>query len=141
MYGGIKYGLLNMTADIYKQQNVQDPESGAIKREWVYWKRIPIHIDIISTEGTSISDNYKSFTEQYNEVEKIKMKSVELLSKRYRVTNIVNKSGEKLFVENDQIDSPSTIFDIESHHPRLDPLGNVLFYESNLRRSQVQSNE
>lgn len=140
MYGGIKVGLLNMQADIYRQQNVQDGSTGAIKREWVYWKRIPVHIDILTTTGTSVNDNYKDFKVEYKEIEKIKMKSIDLLSKRYRVTNIINRSGEKLFVENDQIDSPSTIFEIESHHPRLDPFGNVLFYESNLSRTQVQVN-
>lgn len=138
MYGGISTGLLNMTVDVYRQQNIQDENTGAVVRDWVFYKRIPCHIDIMNTEGTSVADNNKQFGFEYTEVFRIKMKSTEKLSKRYRLKNIKNRSGQLLFVEQDQIGEPPTVFDIESYHPRLDPFGNLLYYESNLRRSQVQ---
>ena len=141
VYGNVSIALLNMTADVYIQQNSQDPVTGQIKREWVFSKKIPCHIDIISSEGASTPDNNKKFGEVYVQEERFRLKTKERLSKRTRLTNLKNRSGEVVFLENDQIDTPPTIFEIDSHHPRLDPLGNVLYYESNLRRAGVQSNE
>lgn len=141
IYGGVAQGLLNMTADIYFQENVQDKTTGIIKRSWRYDKTIICHIDIITTEGASTPDNNKNFDREYTQEERVRMKTKERLSKRMRVSNIKNRSGEILFQEFEQIDSPPTIFEIESHHPRLDPLGNVLYFETNLRRVSVQSND
>jgi hypothetical protein len=140
-YGNVSVALLNMTADVYLQQNRQDPTTGQIKREWIFDRKIICHVDIISSEGASTPDNNKNFGEKYSQEEKFRLKTKERLSKRTRLTNLKNRSGEVIFIENDQIDTPPTIFEIESHHPRLDPLGNVLYFESNLRRVGVQSNE
>lgn len=141
MYGGVSNALLNMTADVYLQQNVQDESTGEIKREWVFDKKIICHIDIISSEGASTPDNNKIFGEKYQQEEKMRMKTKEGLSKRTRITNIRNREGQVIFIERDQIDTPPTIYEIESHHPRLDPLGYVLYFETNLRRVSVQSND
>lgn len=130
-----------MTADIYVQKNYQDPVTGVIKREWVFEKKIQCHIDILSSTGASIQDNNKEFGEKYVQEEKMRMKTKDRLSKRMRLQNFRNREGAELFVEYDQIDTPPTIFEIESHHPRLDPLGNVLYFETNLRRLGVQSND
>lgn len=140
IYGGVSSGLLNMTADIYVQRNEQDLETGAVKRSWIFFKKVPCHVDIINSQGASTPDNDKIFGKEYVQEEKIRLKTSEHLSKRMRVTNIKNRSDQSLFIEFDQVDTPPTIFEIDSHHPRLDPLGNVLYYESNLRRLSVQSN-
>ena len=141
MYGGVSNALLNMTADVYVQQNEQDPLTGSVIRKWYYDKTIICHIDIISSQGAGTPDNDKNFGKQYKEEEKARMKTKDLLSKRFRITNIKNRFGQNIFIEQDKIDAPPTIFEIESHHPRLDPLGNVLYYETNLRRTGVQDND
>ena len=130
-----------MTADVYVQQNYQDPETGVIKREWVFSKKIECHIDILSSQGASVTDNDKNFGDKYTQEEKMRMKTKDRLSKRMRLQNFRNRAGEPLFIEYDQIDAPPTIFEVESHHPRLDPLGNILYFETNLRRAGVQSND
>lgn len=137
-YGGASLALLNMTCDVYVQTQTQDVAHGTIVRDWTFSEKIPCHIDIISTSGASISDNNKTFGFVYVEEEKIKMKTKVILSKRFRITNIKNRSNEVIFLEQDKDGTPPTIFEIESHHPRLDPLGNILYYESNLRRVGVQ---
>ena len=130
-----------MTADVYVQENEQDPTTGAVVRKWNYSKTIICHIDIISSQGARTPDNDKSFGKTYSEEEKARMKTKDLLSKRFRITNIKNRFGQTLFVEQDKIDAPPTIFEIESHHPRLDPFGHILYYETNLRRVMVQDND
>jgi hypothetical protein len=141
IYGGVSTGLLNMTADVYIQQNEQDSATGAVKRTWAFFKKVQCHVDIINSQGASTPDNDKVFGKEYVQEEKIRLKTSEQLSKRMRITNIRNRSDRVLFLEFDQVDTPPTIFEIDSHHPRLDPLGNVLYFESNLRRLGVQSND
>lgn len=127
-----------MTADVYVQKNEQDPATGAVIRKWVYSKKITCHIDIISSPGARTPDNEKIFGDKYQEIEQVRMKTKDKLSKRFRITNIKNRSGELLFIEQDKVDSPPTIFEVKSYHPRLDPFGNILYYETNLDRTQVQ---
>jgi len=140
-YGSVSTALLNMSVEVFEQKNDQDPLTGEIKRKWVFKDRVACHLDISVEQGTSIAANYKKFDKEYTEEFKVKIKTIKPLSKRYRVSNFTNRAGERLFIEQDQIDEPPTIFEIESYHPRLDPLGNLLYYESNLRRVQVQSND
>lgn len=139
MYAPTSQALLNMTCMVYSQENVQDQNTGAISKKWVATKNIICHLDVISHQGSGTKDNNKTFDMIYTEEARYLLKTKEPLSKRMRIANIKNRSGQEIFMEMDKIDTPSTIFEIEAHHPRLDPLGNVLYYESNLRRVGVQT--
>lgn len=139
MYAPISQALLNMTCMVYTQENVQDPTTGAISKKWIPYKKILCHLDVISHQGAGVGDNNKRFDMIYTEEARFLLKTKERLSKRMRIANIKNRSEEEIFIEMDKIDTPSTIFEIEAHHPRLDPLGNVLYFESNLRRVGVQT--
>ena len=140
MYGRTSSALLTMKCDVYVQENKQDPSTGAIMKAWIFHKTITCHVDVIShTGGTAGKDNTKTFSDTYVEEERYLLKTQERLSKRYRISNIRNRTGSVLFTEIDRIENPPTIFEIEAHHPRFDPLGNVLYYESNMRRVGVQT--
>lgn len=139
MYGPTSQGLLNMTCMVYTQENVQDQDTGAISKKWVPMKKILCHLDVISHAGADTGDNNKNFGRVYTEEARYLLKTKEPLSKRMRISAIKNRSEKSIFLEIDKIDAPDTIFEIESHHPRLDPLGNILYYESNLRRVGVQT--
>lgn len=140
MYGSISVGLMNMTADVYSQENEQDEKSGSIVRRWAFKQNIECFVDIFSHSGSNSPENTKQFGAVYSEEEKIMLRTRIPLSKRFRVSNIRNRAGELLFLEQDKIDSPPTIFEIYSYHPRLDPFGQILYYEANIRRVNVQSN-
>lgn len=139
MYEPTSLALLNMTCIVYTQENAQDPNTGAITKKWVPNKKIICHLDVISHRGADTGDNNKRFDMIYTEEARYLLKTKERLSKRMRVANIRNRSDEEIFIEIDKIDTPATIFEIEAHHPRLDPLGNLLYFESNLRRVGVQT--
>lgn len=139
MYAPISQALLNMTCMIYTQENVQDQNTGAISKQWVATKKVLCHLDVISHKGADTADNNKSFGTIYAEEARYLLKTKEPLSKRMRISAIKNRSDQSIFLEVDKINTPDTIFEIEAHHPRLDPLGNILYYESNLRRVGVQT--
>jgi hypothetical protein len=139
--------IMNMTAQVYGQQNVQDTDTGAISRQWVFKKTIPCKIEPIQARGTNTRNDNKSFSTSNNAVAEfdeglqLKMKTLELLSKRSRIVEIRSSDGNKVFIEIDKIDQPDTIFEISSSHAILDPFGKISYYESTIHRVKVQDND
>lgn len=139
--------VMNMTADIYGQQNVQDPDTGAISRQWVYKKTVQCKIEPIKARGTNTKGDNKTFDSTnnaqggYSEGFQIKMKGLELLSKRYRIGSVRTSNGQQVFIEIDKIDQPDTIFEVTSSHAVLDPFGRISYYETTLHRVNVQDND
>lgn len=135
--------IMNMTADIYIQQNVQST-SGVMQRKWIYDKTIPCKAMPVSNKGGKSTTDDKIFTtgpSGYSEDVHVKFQSPILLSKRWRVSNIKSSDNIPVFEEQDLIGNPDTIFEIISNHPVLDPFGKVSYYEVNLRRAVIQNND
>jgi hypothetical protein len=139
--------IMNMTAEVYIQQNTQNADTGAISREWVYKKELPCKIEPISSSGAGTKADGKNFSTTqsgntvYNEGLDLKMKSMDLMSKRWRITNIRSSDGRQVFVEIDKIDQPNTIFEVVSSHAVLDPFGRISYYETTIQRVNVQDND
>lgn len=133
--------IMNMTAEIYSQQNTQDANTGAIVRQWGYKKRTHCKIEPIKLSGTGMRTDTKNFNENYVEQLQLKMKSPELMSKRWRVSAIRSNDGKQVFVEFDKIDQPDTIFEVIASHAVLDPFGKISYYETVLQRVSVQDND
>ena len=137
--------IMNMKADIYKQQNVQDPETGAVTREWVYKKTIQCKVEPIKVGGSSTrSDNkiYEKTAEgAYTEKMQLKVKALELMSKRWRIENIRSSDNKSVYIEIDKTDTPDTKFEVTSSHAVLDPFGRISYYESVVTRVQVQDDD
>ena len=146
MFNGIDTSFIgttmNMKADVYIQQNVQDPNTGAIKREWLYAKTIQCKIEPIKSRGASSKGDNKSFARtsdmDYDEKIQLKMYSLELMSKRWRIDNIRTSDNRQVFVEIDKIDQPDTKFEVTASHAVLDPFGKITFYDTILLRSEMQ---
>jgi hypothetical protein len=147
MLNSIIGSIMNMSADIFMQQNTQDPNSGAIVREWVYEKTIPCKIEPFKARGTSSKGDGKNFAAgnnaqaEYNEGLLLKMKCTELLSKRWRINFIKSSDGLPVFVEIDRYGNPDSVFEVIASHAVLDPFGKVSYYEATLKRVPIQTND
>ena len=134
---------MNMTADVYTQQNTQSETSGIITREWVYEKTIPCKIEPIKSNGASNRADNKRFDigkhNEYDEKMQLKMKCLVPFSKRWRISTIRSNDGKQVYMEIDRYDNPDTIFDVISSHAVLDPFGKVSYYEVTLQRVHVQN--
>jgi hypothetical protein len=139
--------IMNMTAEVLSQQNTQDPNTGAIGRQWVYKKRIQCKVEPIKSRGTNTRGDNKVFGTTnnaqggYSEGLLLKVKSLELLSKRWRLSNIKSSDNQQVFVEIDKYDQPDTVFEVVASHAVLDPFGKVSYYEATLQRVPVQDND
>jgi hypothetical protein len=116
----------------------QDTNTGAIKRSWEFSKRIQCRVDTIVESGASVEGVYKKSGEKYKEEMRLKVKTIDRLSTRYRLQNFTNRDGHTIYFEVDQIDNPATIFEIEATAPIMDAFGRIVFYESTVRRVGVQ---
>lgn len=135
--------VMNMTANVFIQQNQQSLNSGAITREWVYDSTIRCNISPIKSSGASSKGDGKKFDSgKYNEYEEkleLKMKCLNPISKRWRISNIRSSDGNQVYTEIDRYDNPDTIFEVVSSHAVLDPFGKVSHYEITLQRVRVQN--
>ena len=58
--------ILSMKLDIYRQYQSQDANTGAIKREWKYFKTLPCHAKgIVSNSVTNRSGDKQVFSNVY----------------------------------------------------------------------------
>lgn len=142
---GIMSSIMNMTADIFKEQNSQDQNTKAIIREWAYSRTVSCKIEPVKVAGSSTRTDNKKFVAtkegDYTEKLQLKIKTKELLSKRWRIQNIRTSDGKAVFIEIDKIDQPDTIFEVTSSHAVLDPFGRIAYYEAVLLRVQVQDDD
>ena len=135
--------IMNMSAQVYTQQNTQSQSSGVITREWVYNETIRCKIEPIKTGGASNRADNKRFDigkhNEYDEKLQLKMKCLVPFSKRWRISSIRSSDGKQVYVELDKYDTPDTIFDVTASHAVLDPFGKVNYYEVTLQRVHIQS--
>jgi hypothetical protein len=134
--------IMNMNADVYIQQNTQDPNTGEITRAWIFYQNIQCRIEPVKARGASTRTDNKTFgssgDEEYNEKFQLKMYGQNLLSKRWRIQNIRTNHGQPVFIEIDRSGNPDTIFEVMSSHAVLDPFGTVSYYVSVLLRTELQ---
>lgn len=143
MIDSIISSIMNMTADIYTQQNKQSATSGTIVREWVYDKTIKCKIEPLKSSGGGNRYDNKKFAigkdDEYDEKLQLKMKCLVPFSKRWRVSGIKSSDGHQVYTEVDKYNNPDTTFDVTASHAVLDPFGKVSYYEITLQRVHIQS--
>lgn len=136
--------IMNMSADIYEQENTQNSDTGAIDRHWEYRKTVKCLIHPSKNSGTALTADGKEFrmgANGYGEVLQLRAKFPIRLSKRWRVSGIKAANGQYIYVEPDLYSMPSTVFEVMACHPMVDPFGKLSHYDVILERSLVQLND
>jgi hypothetical protein len=128
-----------MKMDIYKQIDVQDDSTGAIKREWTYYKTVPCHAKgVISNSSTSRNGDRQVFDNRYKNDQMIEVRTADRLTAREKVTNIRNSDNLVVWTEIDFPSDTPTVFEVVGTTPLTDPFGKVLAYNSTMKRSENQ---
>lgn len=128
----------NMTADILVKVIAQDPKSKAMVNSWEVDHSINCYATSIVTDAVSDDSDGKQFRAAYDEWQFIKIRTGERLTKRHRVTNIKDRSGNVIWIE-DSRDGVPTEFEVQGVTPRFEPFGSVIDYEVLLKRVEVQN--
>lgn len=133
-----------MRADIYEQENTQNPDTGAIDRHWEYKRTVKCQIQPTKTDGSSTKSDgkfYGSDNSSYKETSQLRCKFLIALSKRWRVSNIRSSDNVALFVEQDTMSKRPTIYEVVSCHAMTDPFGRLSHYDVTLERVKLQAND
>jgi len=132
-------GILAMKADIYKQQSVQDPDTGHIQKTWIYYKTIDCHAKGVISNSATRKTDAQIFANTYENVQMLEIRTVERLTIKEKLTNIRDKDGNYIWVElNSPYDSP-TVFEVIGTTPVTDPFGTTLAFNSTVKRSENQT--
>jgi hypothetical protein len=128
-----------MTLDVYRQFDTQNEDTGAILKEWHYYKSVSCHAKgVIGNSSTSGSGDKQVFGNRYTNDQTIQVRTAERLTAREKVTNIRDIDGNVIWVEiNFPTDTP-TVFEVMGTTPITDPFGRVVAYNSSMKRSENQ---
>ena len=131
--------MLSMKMDVYRQFDSQNPDTGAIIKEWHYYKTLPCHAKgVISNSATARSGDRQSFSNKYNNEQVIQIKTVEKITLREKITNITDKNNNVIWEELNFPTNTPTVFEVVGTTPVTDPFGTVIAYNSVLKRSENQ---
>lgn len=128
-----------MSMDIYVQSEIQDDNTGAIKREWNYSFTVDCHVKSVISNSVSLRGGDQQITSnKYKNEQNIQIRTINKLSLRQKITNIRNKHGKYLWTELDYPSDTPTVFEVIGSTPILDPFGTVVGYNTTAKRSENQ---
>lgn len=131
--------VLSMKLDVYHQEEVQDPDTGAIRRYWSYYKTLPCHAKgVVGNSSTSRSGDNQIFNNKYTNEQTVVVRTIDRLTIREKVSNIKSADGSIIWIELDYPENTPTVYEVIGSTPLTDPFGNVIAYNSTLKRSENQ---
>lgn len=131
--------VLSMRLDVYRQSDIQDEDTGAIKREWNYHKTLPCHAKgVISNSATTRSSDKQVFSNKYINDQVIQVRTMDKLVMRDKITNVRDSKDSVIWVENNFPTDTPTVFEVVGTTPITDPFGNIIGFNSSLKRSENQ---
>jgi hypothetical protein len=128
-----------MKMDVYNQTDIQDENTGAIKKEWTFARTVDCHAKgVISNSVTSRNGDRQSFNNKYVNDQVIQVRTVGRIILREKVTNIRDSDNNVIWAELDYPSETPTVFEVIGSTPVTDPFGRVLAYNTTMRRSENQ---
>jgi len=132
--------FMPMFMDVYKQFDLQDSNTGAIKKEWQFDRTVPCSAKgIISNSSASRSGDKQVMSNKYLNDQILQVRTSEKLSLREKITNIRDSEGTVIWEELNFPTNTPTVFELMGITPMTDPLGGVVGYNSTVKRSENQT--
>ena len=131
-------GFMAMALDVYKQQDEQDADTGVIKRQFMYYKTMPCHARGVISQSSARNIDRQTFSNKYSNEQHIEVRTKEKLTPREKIGNVRDSEGNSIWNELDYPQETPTIFEVVGTTPISDPFGNILGYNSSLKRSENQ---
>jgi hypothetical protein len=131
--------IFNMKVDVYLQEDYQDPNTGAIKKSWIYQKTLPCFAKgMISNSSSARSGDNQSISTKYQNTQTIEIRTQTPITYRQKITNIKDSSNNVIWFELNYPNDTPTVFEIVSSTPITDPFGTLMAYNSVAKRSENQ---
>ena len=128
-----------MKMDIYRQFDAQDPDTGALVKEWVYYKTVDCSAKgVISNSSSTRTNSIQSFGTKYTNEEILQVRTSGRLTFREKITNIRDSKDNPIWVELNYPSETPTVFEVIGSTPVTDGFGTVIAYNSVIKRSENQ---
>lgn len=131
--------LFQFKLDLYVQTDEQDPDTGALKKEWNYYDTLDCSAKgIVSNSASTRSYDKQVIDNRYKNEQFIELRTAQKINIRHKITNIRNLKGNVIWTELDYPSETPTVFEIMGVTPITDPFGNVIAYNTTAKRSENQ---
>ena len=132
--------VMPMFMDVYRQFDLQDPNTGAIKKEWQFDRTVPCSAKgIISNSSSSRTGDKQIMSNKYINDQILQVRTSEKINLREKLTNIRDSEGNVIWEEINFPSNTPTVFELMGITPMTDPLGGVVGYNSTIKRSENQT--
>lgn len=131
--------ILSMKLDVYRQSDDQDPDTGALKKSWMYYKTMDCHVKgTISNSATTRSSDRQTIGAKYLNEQTIQIRTTQRLVTREKITNIRDSANKVIWTELNYPTETPTVFEVVGTTPITDPFGNIVGYNTMAARSENQ---
>ena len=131
--------ILSMKMDVYRQFDLQDPDTGAMVKEWQYYKTVDCSAKgVISNSSSTRTNSVQSFGSKYTNQEILQVRTSSRLTFREKITNIRDSKDKPIWVELNYPTETPTVFEVIGSTPVTDGFGTVIAYNSVIKRSENQ---
>lgn len=131
--------LMSMKLDVYRQTDSQDPNTGAIIKEWIFYKTISCHAKgVISNTATARGSDSQTFSNKYTNEQVVQLRTADRLTAREKITNIRDSSNHVIWTELDYPNDTPTVFEVIGTTPITDPFGKTIGFNTAVKRSENQ---
>ena len=132
--------LLPYKLDLYIQSDSQDPDTGAIIKEWNYYKTLDCSAKgMVSNSTSTRANDRQQLDNRYRNEQMIQIRTAEKINIRHKVTSIRNKEGEYIWTELNYPTETPTVFEVVGMTPITDPFGISMGYNITAKRSENQN--
>lgn len=131
--------ILSMKMDVYRQFDLQDPDTGAMVKEWQYYKTVDCSAKgVISNSSSTRTNSIQSLGSKYINQEILQVRTASRLTFREKITNIRDSKDKPIWVELNYPTETPTVFEVIGSTPVTDGFGTVIAYNSVIKRSENQ---
>lgn len=132
--------VLPFKMDVYVQYDLQDADTGAIKKEWQYSRTMDCSVKGMVSNSTSTRANDRQVIDnRYKNEQFVQIRTTDKLTVRNKISNIRNSSGEYVWTELDYPTETPTVFEVVGVTPITDPFGTIMAYNTTAKRSENQT--
>ena len=132
--------VMPMFMDVYKQFDLQDVDTGSIKKEWQFDRTVPCSAKgIISNSSSSRTGDKQILSNKYTNDQILQIRTSDKITLREKITNIRDAQGTVIWEELNFPTNTPTVYELMGITPMTDPFGGVIGYNSTVKRSENQT--
>jgi hypothetical protein len=131
-------GLMSMKMDVYRQEEEQDPNTGALVKRFMFYKTLDCYARGVIQENVNRNLDKQTFGNTYINSQFIEVRTSERLNQREKIKDIRDANGEIIWYELNYPNNTGTVFEVVGSTPISDPFGGIVGYNASLKRSENQ---